>query len=318
MGVSIKTFLKLVEIQTKIASIFPFFMGVLFTLYRFGEIKIINTLIFFVAMLLFDLTTTTINNYMDFKKATDQHNYDYRKQSNVIGQENIPEKNVVTLIFVMLTIATLLGLVLVVRTNLLLLFVGMLCFGIGVFYTFGPVPLSRMPLGEIFSGVTMGFGIFFISMYVNIYDLSVLTFNIQDGFFLLKGNITELLVMLLVSLPGIFTIANLMMANNICDLDEDILNHRYTLPYYIGKQTAVKLFNLLYILSFVSIVAAVFIGVFHPVMLVSLVAIVPVAKNLKIFNQKQVKSETFVLSVKNLIIVNSIECFVLLVSLFFK
>ncbi|MGY3778312.1 1,4-dihydroxy-2-naphthoate polyprenyltransferase [Isobaculum melis] len=314
----IKTFLKLVEIQTKIASVFPFVMGILFTFYRFGEIKILNTFIFFIAMILFDLTTTTINNYMDFKKATDQHDYDYRKQSNVIGQENIPEKTVVTLIFLMLTMATILGLVLVVRTNVFLLFVGMLCFGIGVFYTFGPVPLSRMPLGEIFSGVTMGFGIFFISMYVNVYDLSILSFQIEDGFFLLKGNIEELLVMVLVSLPGIFTIANLMMANNICDLDEDILNHRYTLPYYIGKQTAVKLFNLLYILSFLSVIVAVLIGVFHPLMLVSLVAMIPVYKNLKLFNQKQVKSETFVLSVKNLIIINSIECFVLLISLFFK
>ena len=67
----------------------------------------------------------------------------------------------------MLIIASALGVSLVFRTDLLVLFLGIICFIIGVFYTYGPIPLSRLPLGEIFSGLTMGFGIYsspFISM----------------------------------------------------------------------------------------------------------------------------------------------------------
>ncbi len=41
-----------------------------------------------------------------------------------------------------------------------------------------------------------------------------------------------------ISLPLVCTIANIMLSNNICDLETDITNHRYTLVYYIGKKQA--------------------------------------------------------------------------------
>ena len=31
-----------------------------------------------------------------------------------------------------------------------------------------------------------------------------------------------------------------MLSNNICDLEMDITNHRYTLVYYIGKKTSIS------------------------------------------------------------------------------
>jgi 1,4-dihydroxy-2-naphthoate octaprenyltransferase len=83
---SLRTFLRLVEIQTKLASLFPFLVGLLFVIYRYGTFDLVNTLIFFSSMLIFDLTTTAINNYMDYKKATTD---EYRKTQNIIGQENI-------------------------------------------------------------------------------------------------------------------------------------------------------------------------------------------------------------------------------------
>ncbi|EUJ18418.1 1,4-dihydroxy-2-naphthoate octaprenyltransferase [Listeria aquatica FSL S10-1188] len=89
---SIKAFLELVEIRTKIASVYPFVLGTLFVFYKLQTINLGNTLIFFVAMLIFDLTTTAINNYMDYRKATDNHDYDFRVESNVIGKMNIPQK----------------------------------------------------------------------------------------------------------------------------------------------------------------------------------------------------------------------------------
>ena len=68
---SIKTFLELVEIQTKLASFFPFLLGALFAALYFKEFNLGNTLLFFAAMLIFDMTTTAINNFMDFLKAKD-------------------------------------------------------------------------------------------------------------------------------------------------------------------------------------------------------------------------------------------------------
>lgn len=298
---SIRSFLKLVEIQTKIASVFPFFIGILFVLYRYDSFHLKNTLIFFSSMLIFDLTTTAINNYMDYRKANSD---EYRKEKNVIGQEGIKESTVIATILTLFFIATGLGIWLTVETGLLVLLIGFICFCIGILYTFGPIPLSRMPLGEVFSGVTMGFGIVFLTVYVNAFDVGIAALEWQKEMIFLQVNIIRIIEIIIVSLPCMFTIANLMLANNICDVEEDIKNHRFTLPFYLGKKYSLWLYNGLYVGSFVAILISVFLHLLPVISLLSLIAILPVYKHMRIFNELQVKSKTFSLAVKNLIIVN--------------
>lgn len=298
---SIRTFFKLVEIQTKIASVFPFLVGILYVLYRYDTFHVINTIIFFSAMLIFDMTTTAINNYMDYRKASTNQ---YRRDKNIIGQEEIPEKLVIATILMMFLTATGLGIILAVQTGLLVLLIGAACFTIGILYTFGPIPLSRMPLGEIFSGVTMGFGIIFLTVYVNAFDQGIASLIWEGQIIQLQGNIFKLFEIVWISLPCVFTIANLMLANNICDLEEDIANHRFTLPFYLGKKYSLWLFNGLYAFSFIAIIVAVFLEWLPVFILLALVAMIPVYKHIRIFNTIQKKQETFSLAVKNLIIVN--------------
>ncbi|WP_035050615.1 1,4-dihydroxy-2-naphthoate polyprenyltransferase [Carnobacterium jeotgali] len=311
----ITTFFKLVEIQTKLASFFPFLLGTLFAAYYFNAFNLINTLIFFVAMLIFDMTTTAINNLMDYQKAKDNG---YKDEVNVIGQEKISEKLVIRLIIGMLIVAMLLGFLLVFRTNIILLVIGAGCFFIGIFYTFGPIPISRMPLGEPISGLVMGFGIFFIAAFVNVKDTNLLSLLFSKQSFILEGNLVSILSLFFVSLPTVFLIANIMLANNTCDLEQDIINHRYTLPFYIGKKQAVQLFNVLVYLSYVVIVLAVLLGLLHPVLLLLLGTIIPMRKNLAVYNDKQVKSETFIIAIKNIVLFSSSEVVLLAVSLLFK
>lgn len=299
---SFKTFLDLVEIKTKVAALFPFIIGILFALFRFGEINILNTIVFFASMFIFDMTTTAINNFMDYFKATDKHNYDYRKTKNIIGQAQIPESLVRNVILLMLTAAAGLGLYLVTLTNIVVLFTGIVCFAVGIFYTFGPIPLSRMPLGELFSGVTMGLGITFLAVYIN--NPYIIIFEHLNGIVNISINIKELGIIFLIAIPSVLTIACLMLANNICDLREDILNNRFTLPYYIGKSPAIVLFELMYYVAYISIIIAIFLGVHSIFMPVALATFFPVFKNLLIFRKEQEKSSTFVIAVKNLILVN--------------
>jgi len=69
----------------------------------------------------------------------------------------------------------------------------------------------------------------------------------------------ELVKLLLVTVTPVATIANIMLANNICDVAHDIQVNRFTLPYYIGSKRAVQLFAALYAASYASIlVMAVF------------------------------------------------------------
>jgi 1,4-dihydroxy-2-naphthoate octaprenyltransferase len=311
---TLTVFLKLVEIQTKIASLFPFLLGALFSRTYFKSFNLVNTLIFFTAMLLFDMTTTAINNLMDYRKAKDTT---YKKEVNIIGQQTISEKVVIRLIIFMLSSASILGIWLVYQTTILLLFMGGACFIIGIFYTFGPVPISRMPLGEILSGLVMGFGIFFITVYINIESSVLLDLVLQGTTFLLVGNYLAIIKIAFVSLPTVFLIANIMLANNICDLNQDVGNHRYTLPFYIGKKNAVLLFNLLMYGSYVIIMLAVAFKLMHPVVLLILVTLIPIKKNLYEFNQEQIKEKTFSVAIKNISIFSVAEVLLLAVSLLF-
>ncbi|SEL18015.1 1,4-dihydroxy-2-naphthoate octaprenyltransferase [Carnobacterium iners] len=311
---TLTVFLKLVEIQTKIASLFPFLLGALFSRTYFKSFNLVNTLMFFTAMLLFDRTTTAINNLIDYQKAKDNT---YKKEVNIIGQQNISEKIVIRIIIIMLSIASLLGLWLVYQTTILLLFMGGACFIIGIFYTFGPVPISRMPLGEILSGLVMGFGIFFITVYVNIESSVLLDLVFQGTTFLLIGNYLAIAKIAFVSLPTVFLIANIMLANNICDLNQDIGNHRYTLPFYIGKKNAVLLFNLLMYVSYVIIILVVAFKLMHPLVLLILVTVIPIKKNLHEFNQEQIKEKTFSVAIKNISIFSGAEVLLLTASLLF-
>lgn len=312
---SINTFLKLVEIQTKLASLFPFLLGTLFATYYFDSFSPINTLLFFLSMIIFDMTTTAINNLMDYQKAKDEG---YKDEVNIIGQEKLSEKLVVRLIVAMLIIAFLLGIILVFRTNIILLLIGAVCFFIGIFYTFGPVPISRMPLGEPISGLTMGFGIFFIAAFVNVEPGTLLSLAFEGTRFIVEGDMVLILSLFLVSLPAVFLIANIMLANNTCDLEQDILNHRYTLPFYIGKKRAVQLFNGLVYSSYAVVVIAIILGLLHPILLLLVVTVLPMRKNLAVYNAKQVKSETFVIAIKNIILFCSSEVVLLAISLLFR
>lgn len=312
---TLKVFFELVEIRTKLASLFPFLVGLLFSAATFGQIKAENMMLFFLAMVIFDMATTAINNLMDFKKAK---NNDYQENTNIVGSANLSEKKVSYLIYTMIAISSLIGLYLTYQTSLLLLAMGGLCFLIGIFYTFGPVPLSRMPLGEVFSGITMGFGIFFITIYLNVYDMGIVTFTLSEGQFLLQGSIKELLVIVWASVPMIFTISNIMLANNLCDLEQDISNHRYTLPFYLGKENGVKLFSVLMYSCYLFIIGGVILGIYHWAMLAVLLTFPIIHKSVQTFSKKQEKATTFGLSIKNLVVFNGAQVVGLIFSLIIK
>lgn len=250
---SLKSFLELVEIKTKIASIFPYLIGILFSISYFKILNLGLSLLFLVAMLLFDMTVTAINNYQDYKKAKDEN---YKKQENIIGQANLSTNLVAFIILLMLALSLILGFSLAYFVGWLFFLLGGIVFFIGVFYTYGPIPLSRMPLGEIFSGGTMGFGIFAMVILINTSQDPIFSLNLDftNNTFSLNGSIFAAIAMIIASLPLIFTIANIMLANNLRDLDTDIKNHRYTLVYYIGRPYGIKLFQILMYASYLAII----------------------------------------------------------------
>ena len=312
---NIEGFLSLVEIRTKVASVIPFAIGTSYALFKFDNFNLKNAVIMFLSMIIFDMTTTAINNYMDYKKAIKKDGYGYENH-NAIVSFNIRPQIVRTTIYTMLVIAALLGILLVKNTDIIVLILGVVSFIIGILYSFGPIPISRTPFGEILSGLAMGFIITFISVYIHVFELNIVELTLRANTLGISLNIKELVSIFIISIPAIMCISNIMLANNICDIDEDIVNKRYTLPIYIGKENALKVFKTLYYIGFISIIIAVIFRVLPVISLFTLLALKPVNSNIKTFMNLQTKKDTFVLSVKNFVAMNGIYLLTIIIGMF--
>ncbi len=310
---SFQIFLKLVEIQTKVASIVPLSLGTIYALYRFNKFNFKNFIILFISILTFDMVTTAINNYYDYKRAIKTKGYNYETHNAIVGH-GLSERTVVSTIFILLAIATVFGILLYLNTDIIILLLGLTSFGIGVLYSFGPLPISRTPLGEMFSGFFMGFIILFISTYVHIYDLNIVSLTYNDGFIDMRINVLEIAYIFLISIPTIIGIANIMLANNICDMEDDIENNRYTLPIYLGKDKALQLFKWLYYFAYVDIMLLVIFKIVPIAFLILLLTLIIVNKNIRVFYNKQSKKETFILAVANFLIMSISYIIVLSIS----
>ena len=310
------SFLKLVEIQTKVASIIPYMVGTAFALYKFDNFNMKNAILLFLSMIIFDMTVTAINNYVDYIKAIKKEGFGY-EEHNAITKYGLKPKTVLGIIIVMLIVSSLLGILLFLNTNIIILLVGLVCFTIGIFYSFGPIPISRTPFGEIFSGVTMGFFITFLAIYIHIFDKGILNISIIDGNFELMINLRVIISIFVISIPLIVGIANIMLANNICDMEDDFINRRFTLPIYIGKENALSIFKYLYYIGFVGISIGVILKVLPIISLLVLLVFIPINKNIKLFYTVQSKKDTFVLAVKNFVLLNVTYIFTILLGILF-
>ena len=164
----------------------------------------------------------------------------------------------------------------------------------------------------------MGFGIFWITVFLNVPEGTVFAGVVLDGSILtMQLDLVVQLKVFLLSLPLVCTIANIMLSNNICDLETDITNHRYTLVYYIGKKQALVVYQVLYAIAFGAIVLAVLLGVAPWILLGVLAAGVPVYKHIQQFKAVQEKKTTFALAIKNMVMIHVLQAVLLIVAVIF-
>ncbi|MBP2099449.1 prenyltransferase [Enterococcus rivorum] len=278
-----EVFFELVEVKAKTASVFPFFIGICFSWYHYRSLHLGFVLLFFVAMFVFNMAVDILDNYNDYLHAKEGH--DYKEKTNIIGRENLSLPMLRRWIIWMVSLSALMGIGLSFIVGWPLLLMGIYCYSIGIFYSSGPKPLSSLPLGEVFSGLTMGFMIPLICIYINTYEIFQWSFVNVGSIFL-------------VTLPNTCLIANLMLANNICDLEEDEKNHRFTLVHYLGKKVSILLFVGLIVIAFLSIFVAVWFQLTPVTMLLTLLVLPFIWKQTRLFLKKQVKTETFSCAIK--------------------
>lgn len=284
---TVPIFLELVEIKAKTASILPFLLGACFSWFNYHSLNLGLLITFFIAMFLFNMAVDILDNYNDYRNATEEH--DYKRKTNIIGRENLSLQLVFWMMVGMIAMSAIIGFILVYITGWPLLIMGGVCYLVGIFYSSGPKPLSSLPLGEVFSGPTMGFMITLICVYINSYQN-------------FSWSLMNVGAVLLISLPNTMWISNLMLANNICDLAEDEKNNRYTLVHYLGKRHSLQLFVIMNSVAILALVAAVVLKIAPWTMLLTLVVLPVIVKQVKLFLSKQVKKETFSCAIKILAI----------------
>ncbi|WP_311408169.1 prenyltransferase [Liquorilactobacillus uvarum] len=280
---TIPVFLELVEIKAKTASIFPFLLGACFSWFNYHSVHLGLLLLFFVAMFIFNMSVDILDNYNDYQHATETH--DYKEKTNIIGREHLSLRVILSLMITMIIVSAVIGIGLAYIVGWPLLIMGGLCYLVGIFYSSGPRPLSSLPLGELFSGPTMGFMITLICVYINTYQL-------------FDWNVGTLAQILLISLPNTLWISNLMLANNICDLGEDEKNKRYTLVHYLGKKRSLQLFGIMNVIAILAIPASVGLKIAPWTVLLSLFTLPLIIKQTNIFLKRQDKSKTFICAIR--------------------
>lgn len=283
----LKNFLKYVEIKTKITSLFAFLMTLAFLFYTKQNINVKLTALFFVSMMLFDLMTTAINNYIDSK--------DYPEMLP------IPRRAGLISIWVMFLISACIGLYIAYCTDIVVLLLGMLCVLCGICYTYGPVPISRLPLGEVCSGLFQGTLVPFILLYINMPAGTYLSLRLSLQEIRLTIQVLPIITLLLLCVVPTCLTANIMLANNTCDVEADVKVNRFTLPYYLGKKS-LNLFAALYYICYLAPCIMVAFKLLHPISLVFLLTFPIVQKNIQIFRNKQEKAVTFITSIQNYVI----------------
>lgn len=295
-----KRFFSYVELRTKITSVLPFFMVMAYLFSVRGRVDTVNTLLFFGAMLLFDLTTTAINNYIDTK--TNGQTLPYSRRAAL------------AILLALFLLSTGLGLCLAWRTGAVVLLLGGLCFLCGVCYTWGPVPISRLPLGELLSGVFYGLFLPFLLLYINMPAGTYLDLSYDWQGARLTLHFFPLLTVLLLGAAPFCATANIMLANNLCDLQKDEADGRRTLPWFLGRKRALNLFAALYYAIYFTIVLMVILHILRPFCLLSLLSLPWVQKNIHRFRMAQEKENTFVLSVRNFIILIGVHTALIFLS----
>ncbi len=255
------TWLKLTRPHTLTASFVPVAIGTAFAL-PYGP----NRFSLFAAMLLVSMllqaATNMYNEYYDYRRGLD--NAQSVGISGTLVRDGVTPQTVLTLAWLTVATAFLLGLYLCQQASWWLLPVGLGGAAVGYLYSGGPCPLSATPFGEVFSGATMGLVIIAV------------TFFIQTGFVSAE--------VILVSVPTSILIGAILLSNNIRDLDGDKLHGRHTLAILIGRKPATVLLAAMFALADLWVVYLWLAGVIGPWALLALASLPKQLRAVRGFN----------------------------------
>lgn len=297
---TVKTWLKFVEVQSLVASVLPLILGNLYAAITYQEFNVGYAILFAIVVFSLQMVANVWNNIQDFKSATSD---EWKNGvNNIVGNGGISQRQSWLTLVILILIAAIGGLWLAFQTGWPLFIMGIVGFIVTYWYAGTPLPLSRTPFGELASGLTMGYLIFLSATYINIAP----TFN------------GELVIhAIIASAIAWFAIGDIMFANNIGDYEEDVAEGRHTLVWHLGKDRAVKAFGWVYIAGYVMLIIAVVFGILPWLSLVAILSLPIVMKNVRAFQANPIKPN-FPYAIKNAVVISITLAIGLVLALIFK
>ena len=211
---TLKQFLFIVEIRTKIVSISTFLLALAYTLWTQGSVPVHLIVLTFISALLVDMGTTGFNSYFDWYHNVDDPKFN-KEDAKVIIHEGVSPGAALIASIVCWLLAMVPGIILIMLRGFPVLVLGGLSLLVGFFYSAGKRPISFTPWGEFFAGGFLGTVFFVLCSYIFTGSFSTKAF--------------------FVSLPQSFSIAAILSTNNACDFDGDRAAGRKTLAILVGK-----------------------------------------------------------------------------------
>lgn len=200
----------------------------------------INFLLFFamlIASMLIQAATNMFNEYYDYKRGLDnEHSVGI---GGTIVRHGVAPRTIMMIALCFYGLALLLGIYICAMSSWWLAAIGLVCMLIGYLYTGGPYPIAYSPFGELVSGAVMGMGIVLIA------------------FFIQTGTVT--LAAVLLSVPSMILVGGIMLSNNIRDIVGDTEGGRKTMAILVGRESAITVLSLFFIVSYLWIIGLVII-----------------------------------------------------------
>ena len=208
---------------------------------------------------LLHIGTNTSNDYFDHISGTDARNYNYSNKglnggSRSIQMGLISPKGILTVAIIAFTLSAVVGIPLIIKSGISILWLGLIGFFSGLFYTAPPFKFSsRKGMGELLIGLNFG-------------PLMVAgSALVQTGQLLPEA--------FLAGIPIGFLIAAVVYMNEFPDYDSDKATGKNTLIVVFGPEKARAGYVALVASAFASIVILAFNGTVPMLSLIALLAV---------------------------------------------
>jgi 1,4-dihydroxy-2-naphthoate polyprenyltransferase len=227
-----------------------------------GVFQLVPFVLALIGALFLQIAANLINEFYDFKRGAED--LKQAGQGMVIKQGVLTPRAVLIGAVITLLAGVAIGLYLLTQSGPLLFWIGLGGVLVVIAYTAGPFPLAYNGLGEVAVFIFMGPVMVLGAWYVMARDFSPLP--------------------LWVGVPIGFTVAAILHANNIRDMDADRAVNKRTLALLLGLRGARIEYVVLMIGAYIMVVLMIIAGVMPPTVLIAFITLPETLKLISIIN----------------------------------